>query len=97
MQKEAQAPKMSHDLYKSSDGSYIVSSARLKVPYVLPSIEGAAEALTMLGVPDDEIDFALVDMMEKGTVHAQFGVMNGTLLFTDMQAPPTELPLPPST
>jgi len=96
MEKEAQSPRMSHDLYKSHDGSYIVASFRLKTPYVLPSIEGASEALAMLGVPEDEIDFALIDMLEKGNTHAQFGVLNGLLIFTDKQEPPIDLPLPPS-
>jgi hypothetical protein len=73
----------SHDLYKLPDGTYKVASFKLKTPHVLPSVEGACEVLEMLGVPDQEIDYALIDMAQKDSNHAQFGVLHGAFIFSE--------------
>lgn len=75
--------KTSHDLYRLSDGRFMVKSFKLQKPYVLPTVEGAAEALTLVGVPEDEIDYALIDMAQKGNNHAHFGILYGAFIFSD--------------
>lgn len=73
----------SHDLYKLPDGTYKVSSFKLRTEHVLPSVEGACEVLEMLGIPDAEIDYALIDMLQKDNNHAQFGVLHGAFIYSE--------------
>lgn len=47
------------------------------------SIEEASDYLIDLGVKDDEIDFALIDMTGQEHNRAQFG-MNGYFIFSDI-------------
>lgn len=81
-QEETKNNAGSHDLYVLKDGQYMVKSFKLSKPYVLPTIEGAAEVLEMIGVLDDEIDFTLITMRQNSHNHAQFGI-RGYLTFTD--------------
>lgn len=80
---EVNSSPSSHDLYKLPDGTYKVSSFKLRTPHVLPTVEGACEVLEMLGVPDQEIDYALIDMAQKDSNHAQFGVLHGAFIFSE--------------
>ena len=79
----------SHNLYKLADGRYLVCSYKLQKPYVFPDLDSAAEGLILVGVQDDEIDFAVADMTIKNTTRANFGVLNGGFLFSDNSIPPT--------
>jgi hypothetical protein len=85
----------SHDLYKLPNGEYLVLSFKLKKPYRFLDVEGAAEALEMIGIPDEQIDQAIADMHVKGDTHAQFGVMQGFFIYSDKEEPPVDLPPPP--
>ena len=85
----------SHDLYKLPNGEYLVISFKLKKPYRFLDVEGAAEALEMIGIPDSQIDQAISDMHVKGDTHAQFGVMQGFFIYSDKEEPPVDLPPPP--
>lgn len=77
----------SHDLYKLSGGKYMVKSFRLSKPYILPDLDGACQALLEVGIPDDEIDFAVMDMIAKDHNHCQFGVNKGSFIFSDVVDP----------
>jgi len=85
----------SHDLYKLPNGEYLVVSFKLKKPYRFLDIESAAEALEIIGIPDEQIDQAIADMQIQQHTHAQFGVLRGFFIFSDREEPKVELPPPP--
>lgn len=87
----------SHDLYKLPNGEYLVLSFKLKKPYRFLDVEGAAEALETIGIPDGEIDAAIAHMEIQGHTHCQFGVMQGFFIYSDKEEPPVDLPPPPKT
>lgn len=64
--------KMNTSLYKISQASWIVTSDVNKEPAKFTDVDKACDYLIELGVGDDEIDRALVDMAAKGTKRANF-------------------------
>jgi len=81
---------MGINLYKVSKVNWAVQSEHNEELQNFPTIEKAAEYLETLGVPSDEIDFALIDMMGNDNTRAQFGVLEGRFIFSD-KAKPDEL------
>jgi hypothetical protein len=73
---------METNLYKVSKICWAVVSSKDEETQVFPTIDAATEHLLKIGVDDDNIDIALVDMLAKGTTRANFGV-NGTFMFSD--------------
>ena len=73
---------METNLYKVSKVCWAVVSDKDEEPLVFPTVDAAAEHLLSIGVEDDHIDLALVDMLAKGTTRANFGI-NGTFMFSD--------------
>ena len=66
-----------------SSGSYwIVTSPSKVTPTVYDTIEGVSDYLMNLGVLDEHIDLALVDMLAKSNTRANFST-NGTFVFSD--------------
>lgn len=66
-----------HHLYVLSKTKFAVKSSLLKKPYFFETIEGAAEALLELGVKDDDIDTAIMDMYSRENNHARFEAIEG--------------------
>jgi hypothetical protein len=50
-----------------------------------PSIEEAATQLESLGVPDEEIDIALIEMVGNEHNMAQFGALEGRFIFSSRE------------
>lgn len=73
---------METNLYKVSKVCWVVVSLKDEEPHAFPTVDAAADYLLAVGVDDDHIDLALVDMSIKGTTRANFGV-NGTFMFSD--------------
>ena len=74
---------MSTDLYKVSKVLWAVKSHKDEEVLGFSTIEGAAEYLEEIGIPDDEIDLAIIDMAANGHSRAQFGVLEGRFMFSD--------------
>lgn len=70
---------MEANLYRIRAG-WAIKAGNETVTY--DTIEQAADVLVSIGVVDDEIDVALVEMMGHGHTRANFGV-NGTFVFSD--------------
>lgn len=73
---------MEINLYKVSAVCWAVTSPKDDEPRVFRNIDDAGEYLIEIGVDDDHIDLALVDMLAKGSTRANFGV-NGTFIYSD--------------
>ena len=73
----------SHELYRLPAGQYKVKSFKLEKELVFSNIEAAAETLESVGVLSDEIDIAIVTMFTQQHNHANFGILNGTFIFSD--------------
>lgn len=67
------------NLYKVRSGWAVVSQEDWET---YPTIELAADVLMSMGVKDDQIDVALIEMYGNAHSRANFGV-NGTLIMTD--------------
>lgn len=78
---------MSYNLYKVSKVNWAVKTHKDEEIHSFENIEAAATYLESIGVPTDEIDFALIDMLAKGTTRAQFGIDKGLFLFSDNARP----------
>lgn len=74
---------MDTNLYKVSKVCWAVRSEHNPETQVFQAIEGAASYLESIGVPDEEIDIALVDMSARGTTRANFGVTQGRFILSD--------------
>jgi hypothetical protein len=74
---------MSINLYRVSKVNWAIVSHKEEGAQCFTNIENASEYLESIGVPSDEIDLALMDMMAKGNTRAQFGVLEGRFLFSD--------------
>lgn len=70
---------MEVNLYKIRSGWAIKAGNETEV---YSSIEDAADVMVTLGVIDDEIDAALIQMSGLGHTRANFGV-NGSFIFSD--------------
>lgn len=73
---------MDTNLYKVSKVCWAVTSAYTNEPMVFTNVDDAANYLEKIGVEDEHIDLAIVDMVAKGSSRANFG-MYGTFIFTD--------------
>jgi len=69
------------DLYKMENNVWAVKTLRTGTS-VFPSIEEASDFMLHMGVEDDEIDSALIDMITLSHTRAQFGI-NGFFIFSD--------------
>lgn len=70
---------MEVNLYKIRSGWAVKADSEVEA---CPTIEGAADVLLTLGVQDDAIDNALVELYGNGHVRANFGI-NGNFIFSD--------------
>jgi len=73
--------KMGIDLYKMSMDKWVVDH-HSDMPHLFENADKASDYLMVLGVQDEHIDYALVEMAVKGTTRANFGI-NGTFTFSD--------------
>jgi hypothetical protein len=71
------------DLFKVSKVCWAVRTPDEPEARSFTTIEAAGEYLEKLGIPGDEVDFAIMDMVAKGHVRANFGIERGTFLFSD--------------
>jgi len=74
---------MSTDLYRVSKVLWAVKSPKDKEVFGFSTIEAAAEYLESIGVRDEEIDLAIIDMLAHGHTRAQFGAIEGRFIFSD--------------
>lgn len=70
------------NLYKVNTKSWAVEESN-DDPIVFSSIERAATYLEGLGIPDQEIDYAIIDMAGQNHTRAQFGALEGRFMFSD--------------
>jgi len=70
---------MEVNLYKIRSGWAVKAGKEVEA---YPTIEEAADALLHVGVKDDAIDVALIELYGNGHTRANFGV-NGGFIFTD--------------
>jgi hypothetical protein len=71
------------DLFKVSKVCWAVRTPDEPEARSFTTIEGAGDFLESLGVPGDEVDLALIDMVATGHTRANFGIDKGTFLFSD--------------
>lgn len=71
---------MSINLYKVSPKLYAVTNNEETNQFL--SVEGAADYLESIGVPDEAIDTALIEMTQNDHCRANFG-MHGGFVFSD--------------
>ena len=76
---------MDTNLFKVSAVCWVVISAKNAEEQVFKSVDEAAMCLESVGVPDEEVDAALIDMTTMGTTRANFGALNGKFIFSDNQ------------
>ena len=74
---------MDTNLFKVSEVCWAVTSIKTTEAQVFASIDDAAMYLESLGVPDDEVDAALIDMAAKRTTRANFGAVNHQFIYSD--------------
>ena len=75
---------METNLFKVSKVCWVVTSAKDDgEPQVFENVDDAAMYLEDLGVPDEEVDAALIDMADKSTTRANFGVKNDSFIYSD--------------
>jgi hypothetical protein len=74
---------MDPNLFRVSEVCWAVVSSKESEPMVFNTIEGAADYLEVIGIPDQQIDNALVDMAANGTCRANFGATKGHFMFSD--------------
>ena len=74
---------MDTNLYRVSKVCWAVTSAKTMEAETFTTIEEASAYLESVGVRDEEIDFALADMLAKGNTRANFGVLEGRFIFSD--------------
>jgi hypothetical protein len=74
---------MDTNLFKVSKVCWAVTSSKDPEPVAFPTIEAASDYLMGIGVPDEEIDIALVDMIASGHSRANFGATKGQFIFSD--------------
>ena len=74
---------MDTNLFKVSEVCWVVTSAKHEEPQVFGSVDEAGMHLESVGIPDEEVDSAIIDMSAKGTIHANFGVADGSFMYSD--------------
>lgn len=74
---------MDTNLFRVSEVCWAVDSPKESEPMVFNTIEGAADYLEVIGIPDEQIDIALIDMVANGTCRANFGATKGHFMFSD--------------
>jgi hypothetical protein len=73
---------MDTNFYKVSKVCWAVTSEHTAEPMVFACVDDATNYLETVGVKDEEIDFALIDMTAKGNTRANFGV-HGCFTYSD--------------
>jgi hypothetical protein len=73
---------MEVNLYKISGLGWAVTSSSPEDPHVFSTMEEASDYLLAVGVGDEHIDIALIDIAVNGTTRANFGA-SGTFIFSD--------------
>lgn len=73
---------MDTNLFKVSGVCWVVTSIKYEEPQVFTSVDAAAMHLESIGIPDDEVDAAIIDMTAKGTSRANFGA-NHSFIYSD--------------
>lgn len=76
--------RSSIDLYKMPANAWAVRDQEGEVQKFV-SIERAATFLESVGVMDEEIDYAIIDMEANANSHAQFGLIEGRFIFSDKE------------
>ena len=74
---------MDTNLFFVSKVCWAVSSSKDDEVQTFRTIEDAATYLEDIGIPDEEIDDALVDMLANSNVRANFGATQGKFIFSD--------------
>ena len=74
---------MDTNLFKVSKVCWAVTSPKTSEAQTFRTIEDASAYLESIGVPDEEIDIALVDMTANDTTRANFGAMQGRFIMSD--------------
>ena len=74
---------MDTNLFRVSKVCWAVTSEVEAEVQTFTTIDDAGMYLESIGVPDEEVDMAIIDMVAKGTVRANFGVTNGHFIFSD--------------
>lgn len=62
---------------------WAVTSARTDEAQVFENVDKAADYLESIGVKDEQIDLALIDMTIRGNSRANFGAIHGNFIFSD--------------
>jgi len=74
---------MDTNLFKVSEVCWVVTSSKTSEAQVFKTVETATEYLESIGIPDEEIDYALIDMLVNNNTRANFGVTRGGFIFSD--------------
>jgi hypothetical protein len=74
--------KVNTNLYRVSSKDWIVTCDAHKEPARFADVDRACDHLMTVGVIDEQIDLALIDMVAKGTNRATFSA-SGVFAFTD--------------
>ena len=75
---------MSTNLYKISANSWVVKGKKEKL-VAFDTIEQASDHLESIGIPDEEIDLALIEMAARNHSRAEFGALEGRFIFSDVE------------
>ena len=70
-------------LYKVSKLCWAVKNGIKEEPEVFQSVDDACNFLESTGVPDEQIDLALINLVANGTSRARFGGKYGNFLDSD--------------
>jgi hypothetical protein len=79
---KAEQTKPNTNLFRISSKSWIVTADAHNEPARFVDVDKACDHLMALGVFDEQIDLALIDMVAKGTNRANFST-NGMFAFSD--------------
>jgi hypothetical protein len=74
---------MDTNLFRVSEVCWAVTSCAAFEAQVFTTIEDASTYLESIGIPDEQIDIALIDMVANGTCRANFGTIEGNFMFSD--------------
>jgi hypothetical protein len=74
---------MGINLFKVSANSWVVTTEKDPESYRFIGIDSACNFLETLGIQDDEIDNAVIQLSAHDHTRANFGALNGIFIFTD--------------
>jgi len=74
---------MDINLFKISAVCWAVTSPKDTEAQTFEKVDDACMYLESIGVPEEEVDAALVDMAAQDTTRANFGMLNKKFIFSD--------------